>query len=344
MRRCLITGGSGFLGLELANRVLREGWDVTILDRNEITATEITPHVRFVKGDVRDFDTVLRTASGADVIFHLAAVVPLTRAGKHFRGINVEGTKNVLEAGARQSAARVVHLSTSAVYGIPQELPLREYSPLKPLGQYGHTKLEAERVCAQYRSRGLPVVIIRPRTIVGMGRLGIFQILFDWIRRGKPVLIIGSGDNLFQLVSARDLVEACVSAADRGGSADFVIGAAQYSTVRSDLEQLARHAGTGSRVRSINAPMAKLALRVLDKVRLSPLVDWHYLTADKPFYFDISKAKQMLAWHPQDSNVAMLVEAYDWYSENYQEYEHRYGRTHQGAVPQGLLRILRAIL
>ena len=237
----------------------------------------------------------------------------------------------------------MIYLSTSAVYGIPKELPLTESSPFNPLGQYGRAKLEAELVCREYRDRGLNVVIIRPRTIVGKGRLGIFQILFDWIRRGKPALIIGSGRNLFQLLSSGDLVEACALAVGKGGNEDFNIGAEEYSTVRSDLEQLTRHADTGSRVRSLNATLAKTALMVLDKLRLAPLVDWHYRTADKPFYFDTAKASSVLGWHAKDGNNEMLHEAYDWYIANYKEYDRLYGVTHRGAIRQRLLRVLRSM-
>ena len=173
---------------------------------------------------------------GANLVFHLAAAVPLTRAVRTFRDINIGGTRNVPDAAVKHKISRVVHISTSAVYGIPRELPINENSPFNPLGQYGRAKLQAEVICREYRDRGFDVVIIRPRTIIGPSRLGIFQILFDWIRRGRAVPIIGSGDNLLQLVSSADLVKACMLSARKGGNEDFNIGTDQYSTVRTDLE------------------------------------------------------------------------------------------------------------
>ena len=139
------------------------------------------------------------------------------------------------------------------------------------------------------------------------------------------------------------MVEASLLAAQRESNDEFNIGAEEYSTVRADLEALVSHAGSGSRVVSIPAPLVKTSLQVLDLLRLSPLMDWQYKVADKPFYFDISKAKRVLGWQPQDSNAKMFTDSYDWYVNHFEDSASAYGSTHRQAVRQRALRALRGM-
>ena len=144
-------------------------------------------------------------------------------------------------------------------------------------------------------------------------------------------------------MSARDTVEASLLAAQAESNDEFNIGAEEYSTVRGDLEALVGHAGSGSRVLSIPAPLAKASLQLLDTLRLSPLMDWQYKVADKPFYFDTSKARRLLGWQPLDSNIGMFTSSYDWYIKNFKDSALAYGTTHRQAVRQRALRLLRSI-
>ncbi len=340
----LVTGGAGFFGIHLTRRLLAEGRQVRVFDLAEMNAPELEFKGEFIQGDIRDADLVERAVRGCDGIYHNAAVLPISRSGKVFWEVNVQGTRNVLEAALRNNARKVVHISTSAVYGVPKAVPIDENTPLTPLGDYGRAKLAAEQVCNEFKQKGVDVSVVRPRTIVGSGRLGIFYLLFEWVRLGKRVYIIGGGDNLFQLVSASDLADACARMTKTPCyQEDFNIGAREYGTVRSDLEGLVRHAGTGSRICLIPAALAKSALRVLDRMHLSPLVDWHYKTADKPFYFGVSKTERLLDWEPRDSNIKMLTDAYDWYREHWREYAQMVGTSHRKRVREGVLRLLRAL-
>ena len=341
MNTVLVTGGSGFLGVGLVRRLVEQGHRPRVLDIHPLDTPELEGQVDFVNADVRDADAVSRACAGVDTVFHLAAAVLPTRGKQKYISINLGGTRNVLRAAAEHGVQQVVHVSTSAIFGVPKQLPVTEESELRPMGYYGTAKFLAEQEIRRYRNEGGNVSILRPRTIIGTERLGIFHILFDWIKAGKRIPIIGSGDNLFQFVSARDVVQACLLAAETRSNEDFNIGAEEFSTVRDDLLGLVRHAGSGGGVASIPAPMVKGALQVLDLLRLSPLMDWQYKVADKPFYFDIRKAKRTLGWQPQDSNVGMFIDSYDWYVANYRDEVSAYGSTHRQAVKQKALRILR---
>ena len=347
MSRICVTGGSGFFGIALVKKLIERGETVRVLDREPLDTSVLQAvclprQVEFVQADIREKEKIISALAGCDVVYHNAAVVPISRAGKDFWSINRDGTRNVLEGAKQGGARRVIHYSTSSsLYGIPKSLPVTEETPSSPIGDYGNSKHAAEEICREYRHNGLDVSIIRPRTIVGAGRLGIFQILFEWIRKGSPVYMIGPGSNRLQLIGLEDLVEVSLLLKDRGSNEDFNIGAEEYQTLRDDLEALIRHAGTSSHIRSIPPVLARPFLHLLDVVHCSPFVDLHYKTIDKDFYFDISKAKRLLGWQPKESNIDALVKAYDWYLQNAAIIDKSFGTTHRKAVRKKFLSILK---
>jgi len=338
-----ITGGAGFFGLHLIDRLLAEHQDIVVYDLATLDDEYIKKGVVYVKGDILDKAALTEAMRGCEIIHHNAAVLPVSRSGKKFYEINVHGTQNVLDAALETGAKKVLFVSTSAVYGIAKQLPVTEETPLTPLGEYALSKQEAERLCKEFRVKhDIDISIIRPRTIIGTGRMGIFGILFDWISAGKKIYMIGSGTNLYQLVSSKDLASACWLASSKPcKNEDFLIGSEEFGTFRHSLEGLIAHAGTASKVKPMNAAFVRNTLRILDKMRLSPLVDYHYMTADKPLYFDTSKAQRMLGWKAEHSNISMLSETYDWYMENRERLKNVTGTTHRKSVKQGVLRILR---
>ena len=154
---------------------------------------------------------------GVDVVHHNVAQVPLARDRDLFRTVNVDGTALLLQECERAGVRKVVHTSSSAVFGVPRSNPVTRDTPPAPGEAYGRAKLDAEELCRAALSRGLDVSVVRPRTIVGPGRLGIFAILFDWIADGVDVPVLGRGDNRYQFVHADDLAAACVLAGERPG-------------------------------------------------------------------------------------------------------------------------------
>ena len=181
--------------------------------------------------------------AGVDVVFHNVAQVPLAKDRSLFESVNVGGTAVLLGACERAGVAKVVHTSSSAVFGVPLTNPVTRATEPRPVEPYGRAKLDAELLCRAAASRGLDVSVVRPRTILGHGRLGIFGILFDWIADGASVPVLGSGDNVYQFVHAADLADACRRAAERPGPAVYNIGAERFGTMREALEALCEHAG-----------------------------------------------------------------------------------------------------
>src|SRR6059058_218957 len=312
--RWAITGGAGFLGLHLARRLLVDGHEVCTLDLAPLDDAELERSVEELRGDVRDPADTARLADGADVLVHAAAALPIQASREAIRSVNVEGTAVTLAAALEAGVRRAILISSTAVYGVPKVHPIAEDAPLVGVGHYGESKIEAERVAQDAGRRGLEVVILRPKTFLGPERLGVFEILFDWIREGRRIPILGDGSNRYQLLAVEDLVEATVAApsADVAGET-FNIGATEFGTVRSDLEALIAHAGSRSRLRPVPVKPAELALRALELARLSPLAEWHYRTAHRDSFVSIEKARLQLGWEPRLSNAETLRATYDWY-------------------------------
>lgn len=336
----LVTGSSGFLGSQIVERLSGMGEGVIALD--VLQPPVRLEGVRYVTGNILDLEGLSALIAQAQYVHHNAALVPLTKAGKGFHEVNVVGTENVIECCRRHRIRKLVHMSSSAMYGIPDEIPITDKTPYRPVEIYGQSKLEADVAVQAYMKEGGRASCIRPRTIIGgRSRLGIFQILFEWILEGRNVYVMGDGSNLLQFVHVNDLINASMKAAFSEHDGLYNIGTDRYRSLREDLEDLIAFATSKSRVVGLPIAPARAALWAADKLKLSPLAPMHYLTYHETFVFDISKAMNELGWAPRYSNIEALRESYMWYL------EHRHtlsadGRSiHTKPVREKLLRLVR---
>ena len=316
--RWAISGGAGFLGLHLARRLVAEGHEVRTLDLAPLDDAELERSVEELRGDVRDPGAAPRLVDGADVLVHAAAALPIQASRESIRSVNVGGTATVLAAAAEAGVRRHVLVSSTAVYGIPKVHPIHEDDPLVGVGWYGESKIEAEEVTRDFGRRGLEFTIVRPKTFIGPERLGVFEILFDWIRDGRRIYMLGTGENHYQLLAVEDLVDAILLAAERPEAAGETVnvGARDFGTVRSDLQALIDHAGSSSHLTPVPARPAEIALRALELLHVSPLAEWHYKTAHRDSFVDVDRAGRLLGWQPRFSNAEALCRTYDWYLEH----------------------------
>ena len=338
-----ISGGAGFLGLHLARRLVTDGHDVRTLDLVPLDDLGLEGRIEELRGDVRLTTDARRLVAGADVLVHAAAALPIQVTRTAIRSINVEGAAATLGAALEAGVRRVVLISSTAVYGVPDHHPIHEDDPLVGVGHYGESKIDAERLAFAFGRRGLETVVVRPKTFVGPERLGVFEILFDWIREGRRIPILGDGTNRYQLLAVEDLVEAVVRSFGAPVAGEAVnVGAGRFGTVREDLEALIAHAGSRSRLRPVPARPAELALRALELARLSPLAEWHYRTAHKDSFVSIDKARSLLGWEPALSNAETLCATYDWYLAHRSELRAA-GTTHRVPWDQRALGLLKRV-
>ena len=341
--RWAISGGAGFLGLHLARKLIAAGHEVRSLDLLPLQEPDL--HVHELRGDIRDEAACRELVDGARILVHAAAALPIRGSRDEIRSVNVDGTLTLLAAAAEVGVRRVVFVSSTAVYGVPEKHPIEEDDPLVGVGHYGESKIEAEEICRAFMRRGLDCVILRPKTFIGPERLGVFEILFDWIHDGRRIYVLGDGSNRYQLLAVEDLVAAVLLAASKRAAAGETlnVGANEFGTVRSDLQALIDHAGSASRITPIPVRPAEIALRALELARLSPLAEWHYKTAYRDSFVDTSRAERILGWRPRLSNSAALIATYDWYLAHRDELSGAAGVTHRVPWEQRALGILKRI-
>ncbi len=311
MSTSLVTGGSGYFGSLLVERLVARGDTVRVLDISD--ASDRPAGVQFVLGDIRDSVAVTDAVAGCDVVYHNVAQVPLAKDPVLLRTVNVDGTRVLLDAAKQAGVGKVVHTSSSAVFGVPDSNPVLPTTVPKPQEAYGQAKLAAEWACLDACRAGLDVSIVRPRTILGHGRLGIFGILFNWIADGADPIVLGSGGNRYQFVHAEDLADACIAAAGVAGPGVFNIGTDRFGTMFEALDHLCAYAGTGATVRSLPAKPTALAMRASAALHITPFAPYHWLMYSKSMWFDIEHARQQLGWQPVWSTDDMFRQSYDWY-------------------------------
>jgi len=334
----LLTGGAGFLGINLARYLLARGHAVTSLDVADFDYPE-RDRVRAIAGDIRDRAAVERALEGAHIVVHCAAALPLYPPAEIY-GVDIDGTRTVIEAAHARGVERFIHISSTAVYGIPDHHPLVETDPLRGVGPYGQAKVLAEGICFSYRNRGMCVPIIRPKSFVGPERLGVFALLYDWASDGHGFPMIGGGNNRYQFLDVEDLCDAIYLTAtlDPALASDtFNIGAKVFTTMGQDYQAVLDYAGFGKRVRGLPAAPVIWTLRALEKLRLSPLYRWVYETAATDSFVSIEKAERVLGFAPKHSNEDALIRNYQWYLDNRQRFAGQSGVTHRVPWKQGIL-------
>jgi nucleoside-diphosphate-sugar epimerase len=341
--RYLVTGGAGFLGINLVRYLLARGHAVTSLDLEPFDYADCRERVTEVRGDIRDKAAVARAMEGVSQVVHCAAALPLYKAEDIF-STDLDGTRNVLEAALKAGVQRVVHVSSTAVYGIPDHHPLVETDRLEGVGPYGEAKVKAEAVCLEYRARGLCVPIVRPKSFIGPERLGVFALFYDWARTGHGFPMIGDGKNRYQLLDVEDLCDAIYLCATLDGALVndvFNIGAREFTTMREDYQAVLDVAGFGKKISGFPATPVIHTLRVLEALKLSPLYKWVYETASKDSFVSIEKAERILGFDPKFSNKDALVRNYRWYLEHLPEFENASGVSHRVPWKQGILRFVK---
>jgi nucleoside-diphosphate-sugar epimerase len=338
-----ITGISGFLSINLVRYLLGKGYtNISGIDLVDFDYPE-RDRIHFLQGDIRHRDQVKAIIKGADVVIHTAAALPLYTPEEIF-STDVQGTHIMLEEALQTGARRFIHISSTAVYGVPDHHPLFEYDPVSGVGPYGKAKIQAEEACLEFRQKGLCVPILRPKSFVGPERLGVFAIFYEWASEGKNFPMIGLGHNRYQLLDVEDLCQAihqCMTLDEDVVNDTFNIGAEQFTTMRQDYQAVLDAAGHGKRIIGFPAEPVVLALRLLDQLKLSPLYPWIYETASKDSFVSIDKAMQKLDWKPRYSNQEALVRNYRWYLEHSDQYRNVTGITHRAPWKQKALKLVK---
>ncbi|MDA4124025.1 MAG: SDR family NAD(P)-dependent oxidoreductase [Thaumarchaeota archaeon] len=253
----LVTGGAGFIGSHLVDRLAGEGFSVVVLDNlwtghlDNIRAQLESSRVRFVKGDVRDYSTLRDLSEGMGAVFHLAGIANVSWSIQNpgaTHEVNATGTLNVLRAGVEAGVAKVIFASSSAVYGNPLKLPIDEDHPVSPMSPYAASKAAAEGYARAFASSsGLSSICLRLFNVYGPRQAegdsgGVIARFATMLAGGIPPVIYGDGEQRRDFVYVEDAVEGLMGAfrAEGGSGEAYNIGSGKAFSVNEVFTML-RH-------------------------------------------------------------------------------------------------------
>ncbi len=308
--KILITGGAGFVGSHLCEKYTSEGHTVICLDNfmsgNLVNVRHLLDYRNFklIKGDVRDFDLLEKLMPGVDVVFHLAAQVHVDRSYIEPRltfEVNVLGTQNILEAARIYDIKKVIHASTSEVYGSALYVPINEEHPLNAPHPYGASKIAADRMCYAYiRTYGMNIAIVRSFNIFGprqrdLGYGGVISIFTRRVLSEMPPIIYGSGLQTRDYTYVQDTV----------GAYDLILQHPEPLTEPINL-------GTGSEISILD--LANMIIDLCDKKgKVEPVHVGPRIGEVKRLIADAGRAGQLLGWQPQFEFKEGLQTFVEWY-------------------------------
>ena len=313
----LITGGSGYLGGLIAERLHKEGKSFISIDclNPSVTYNEGI----YVKGDIcnKDFIDSIFQRYSVDTVFHFATQIDFkVKNQRDLFTNNVRTTEVVAELCHKYNVKKLIFTSSNSVYLGNHDGHLFSETDIPiPADEYGRSKIVSEKLLKKY-SREFDCIIFRCPNIMDAGRVGMMSILFDFVHEGRKCWMIGKGQIYHQCIYAQDLLAAMFKSLELTGHYIFNIGTDRISTIREMYDSIIDSAHSKSRVVTLPSFFFVPLLKLLNKLNLSPLGPYQFRMLTKNFGFDISYIKSTLDWQPTLSNSEMLTKAYEYYVKN----------------------------
>ncbi len=320
--KILVTGGTGFTGKALVRRLLDDGHQVVALDFQEGLKTQELRDwgAEVVIGTVTDTAVVDRCMQGVEIVHHLAAAFrQLNVPNSYYWDVNVQGTKNVLEAALREKVQKFVYCSTCGVHGNVDNPPGNEDSPINAADYYQQTKYEAEPIVKEYQQKGMETTILRPAAIYGPGDPERFYMIFKRVKKGIFPMF-GNGKTLYHPLYIDHLVDAHVlaQAPGKGAGEAYLIADEKYLEIETLVRKTAASLDVDVKIPHFPVLPAIVAGHICEKAckpfKITPpifprRVDWYRQNRA----FSIDKAKRDLGYAPHISIDEGLRRTAAWY-------------------------------
>lgn len=327
--KVLVTGGTGFTGKALVRRLIDQGHEVIALDYQEGLKTDELREwgAKVVIGTVTDREKVEECIQGVDIVHHLAAAFrEMNVPNSYYWDVNVQGTRNMLEAAFKQGVKKFIYCSTCGVHGNIDNPPGGEDAPINAADYYQQTKYEAEPLVMEYFKKGMKTAILRPAAIYGPGDPERFFMIFKRVSKGV-FPIFGDGRTFYHPLYIDNLIDAFMLAMEdgKGEGEAYLIADEEFLGIEELVKKTARALGVP--VKTPHYPIWPLIIaghvceKVCKPLRITPpifprRVDWYRQNRA----FDISKAKRELGYQPSVDLDEGLKRTAAWYrSEGYIE-------------------------
>lgn len=316
--KVLVTGAGGFIGSHLSESLVKKGHRVKAFirynSRNCWGWLEKSPYkdnIEIISGDIRNYDSVKNAVRGVETVFHLAALISIPysySSPDSYVDTNIKGTLNILQAAKESGIRKVIHTSTSEVYGTAQFVPICEHHPLNPQSPYAATKAAADLLALSfYKSFGLPVVICRPFNTYGprQSARAIIPTIITQILSGRKKIKLGSVHTTRDLTFVQDTVDGFIKAAQSARAEGEVINLGNNFEIS---------------IRDLAALISKLTGRKIsvetDSIRKRPKA-----SEVERLWAENKKARKILNWSPQYSLEKGLAQTINWFKTNTDTYK-----------------------
>jgi len=323
-RMIAVTGATGFLGSHLCERFIEDGDDVRVFVRDVKKAASYEGRAeRIVVGDVTDEHAMADLMRGAEVAVHLVSNFRVASGSpESYREINVEGTKNALNAARAAGVKRFVYCSTIGVHGNVKESPATEDSPYNPGDLYQETKTEAEKFCLdEAKKEGMEIVVVRPTSMYGPGDMRMLK-MFKMLAK-RTFFTVGPCQENFHAVYIDDVVNGFLAAIKTPGISGqvFFIGGAEYVTLKAYIDTAA--AAVGAPPPFLHFPYwffygaAVVCESICVPLRIEPPLHRRRVRFFKNNRaFSIEKARNVLGYEPTVSLDDGMKRTVAWYKQN----------------------------
>ncbi|MEM3406955.1 MAG: SDR family oxidoreductase [Nitrososphaerota archaeon] len=302
--KILVTGGAGFIGSHLVDELINRGYEVIVLDNfysgkiGNLRKNLKNKNFKLIKGDVRNIKDVKKAIKNVNAIFHLAAIVSVPLSIKNpilVNEVNVIGSLNVLKIAIEENVDKFIYVSSCAVYGEAENLPIKEEDKLNPLSPYASSKISVEYYCKVfYKAYGLKTICLRYFNVYGPRQktgeyAGVIPIFIQRIKNDKPPIIYGDGKQTRDFVYVKDVVDASIKALEKEEAIGeiFNIGSGEAITINQ---------------------LAETLLKILGKEKLKPIYEKERVGDIKNSYANIDKAKKILGYEPKYTIIDGLKE------------------------------------
>ena len=339
----LITGGSGFFGQILAKKLLEKNFKVRILDINKPNI--VHNNLEFIECDITKIETIKKAFDDIEIVYHNAATLPIANNKKLFWSVNYEGTKNIVNLSIKNKVKKFIYISSSSIYANNNEKIINEETKPIPLEDNGKSKLEGENYSISKRNEFNSLIVIRPRTIIGKGRFGLFQIIYEWIYKNYKIPVLNKGKNLFQFIYSEDLLNACLLSEKLDGYYKFNIGSENIFSIYDIVYSLINHANSKSKIITLPKIITLFSIKIFSFLKISPVTTWHVNAIIKDQFYDISKSKRILNWYPKNNDKVTLCDSYDYYIKKRKNVLNKKNTSlHNKKLKKGILTILEFFL
>jgi 2-alkyl-3-oxoalkanoate reductase len=320
--KVLVTGGTGFTGKALVRRLIEMGHQVVALDYKEGLKTQEIREwgAEVILGSVTDMDIVRRAVEGVEVVHHVAAAFrEMDVPERHYYEVNVEGTRNVLQAALDAGVRKVIYCSTCGVHGNVDHPPAGEDAPIRPADYYQRTKWEAEPLAREFFERGLRTTILRPAAIYGPGDPERFYLIFKRVA-GGTFPMFGNGRTLYHPLYIDNLIDAFILAMEdgKGDGEAYLIADEQYIEIEDLVRRVGKALGVDVKVPHYPVWPVVVVGHIVEKAckpfGINPpifprRVDWYRQNRA----FRIDKAKRDLGYQPRVGIDEGLRRTAEWY-------------------------------